>query len=95
MRYNAEATGEKYRDIAKAMGVEGVDAMSLEEARRAACDAVAQLSKDVGIPENLKGIVREEDLDFLAQSAMDDACRPGNPKDPTKEDIIGLYRALL
>ena len=95
MRYNAEATGEKYRDIAKAMGVEGVDAMSLEEARRAACDAVAQLSKDAGIPENLKGIVREEDLDFLAQSAMDDACRPGNPKDPTKEDIIGLYRALL
>ena len=95
MRYNAEATGEKYRDIAKAMGVEGVDAMSLEEARRAACDAVAQLSKDVGIPENLKGIVREEDLDFLAQSAMDDACRPGNPKDPTKEDIIGLYRARL
>lgn len=95
MRYNAEATGEKYRDIAKAMGVEGVDAMPIEEARRAACDAVAQLSKDVGIPENLKGIVKEEDLDFLAQSAMDDACRPGNPKDPTKEDIIALYKSLL
>ena len=95
MRYNADATGEKYRDIAKAMGVQGVDAMTLEEARAAACDAVAQLSKDVGIPENLKGIVKEEDIDFLAQSAMDDACRPGNPKDPTKEDIIALYKELL
>ena len=95
MRYNAEATGEKYRDIAKAMGVEGVDNMTLDEARKAACDAVAQLSKDVGIPENLKGIVKEEDIDFLAQSAMDDACRPGNPKDPTKEDIAALYRSLL
>ena len=95
MRYNAEATGEKYRDIAKAMGVDGVDKMTLDEARKAACDAVAQLSKDVGIPENLKGIVKEEDIDFLAQSAMDDACRPGNPKDPTKEDIIALYKSLL
>ena len=95
MRYNAEATGEKYRDIAKAMGVEGVDKMTLDEARKAACDAVAQLSKDVGIPENLKGIVKEDDIDFLAQSAMDDACRPGNPKDPTKEDIIALYKSLL
>lgn len=95
MRYNAEATGEKYRDIAKAMGVGGTDGMSVEEARNAACDAVARLAKDVGIPENLKGIVKEEDIDFLAQSAMDDACRPGNPKDPTKEDIINLYRELL
>ena len=95
MRYNAEATGEKYRDIAKAMGVDDVDKMTLDEARKAACDAVAQLSKDVGIPENLKGIVKEEDIDFLAQSAMDDACRPGNPKDPTKDDIIALYKSLL
>ncbi len=95
MRYNAEATGEKYRDIAKAMGVEGVDKMTLAEAREAACDAVAKLSKDVGIPQDLKGIVKEEDIDFLAQSAMDDACRPGNPKDPTKEDIIALYKSLL
>ena len=95
MRYNADATGVKYRDIAKAMGVQGVDEMTLEDARKAACDAVAQLSKDVGIPENLKGIVKEEDIDFLAQSAMDDACRPGNPKDPTKEDIINLYKELL
>ena len=95
MEYNAEATGEKYRDIAKAMGVEGVDAMSLEDARKAAVAAVKQLSEDVGIPKDLKDIVKEEDLDFLAQSAMDDACRPGNPKDPTKEDIIALYKALL
>lgn len=92
MEYNAEATGEKYRDIAKAMGVEGVDEMSLEDARKAAVAAVKQLSEDVGIPKDLKNIVKEEDLDFLAQSAMDDACRPGNPKDPTKEDIIALYR---
>ena len=95
MEYNAEATGEKYRDIAKAMGVEGVDEMSLEDARKAAVVAVKQLSEDVGIPKDLKNIVKEEDLDFLAQSAMDDACRPGNPKDPTKEDIIALYKALL
>ena len=95
MEYNAEATGEKYRDIAKAMGVEGVDKMSLEDARKAAVAAVKQLSEDVGIPKDLKNIVKEEDLDFLAQSTMDDACRPGNPKDPTKEDIIALYKALL
>ncbi len=95
MEYNAEATGEKYRDIAKAMGVEGVDELSLEDARKAAVAAVKQLSEDVGIPKDLKNIVKEEDLDFLAQSAMDDACRPGNPKDPTKEDIIALYKALL
>ena len=95
MAYNAEATGEKYRDIAKAMGIEGVDKMTLDEARKAAVDAVRQLSEDVGIPKDLKGIVKEEDLDFLAQSAMDDACRPGNPKDPTKEDIIALYKSLL
>ncbi len=95
MAYNAEATGEKYRDIAKAMGVKGVDGMTIAEARKCACEAVAKLSKDVGIPQNLKGIVKEEDIDFLAQSAMDDACRPGNPKDPVKEDIINLYKSLL
>ena len=95
MEYNAEATGEKYRDIAKAMGVEGVDKMTLDEARKAAIDAVKQLSADVGIPKDLKGIVKEEDLDFLAQPAMDAACRPGNPKDLTKEDIIALYKSLL
>lgn len=95
MAYNADATGDKYRDIAKAMGVKNVDKMTLTEARKAACEAVAKLSKDVGIPQNLKGIVREDDIDFLAQSAMDDACRPGNPKEPTKEDIINLYKSLL
>lgn len=95
MRYNAEATGEKYRDIAKAMGVVGTEDMSTDEYRKAACDAVAKLSVDVGISRSLKGIVKEEDIDFLAQSAMDDACRPGNPKDPTKEDIIALYKSLL
>lgn len=95
MAYNAEATGEKYREIARAMGVEGVDDMTVEEYRKAAVDAVKQLSVDVGIPQDLKAIVKEEDIDFLAQSAMDDACRPGNPKDPTKEDIIALYKSLL
>lgn len=95
MAYNADATGEKYREIAKVLGVEGTEKMTPAEYRKAAVDAVAKLSKDVGIPENLIGIVREEDIDFLAQSAMDDACRPGNPKDPTKEDIIALYKSLL
>ena len=95
MAYNAECTGEKYRDIAKAMGVKGTENMTVEEYRKAACDAVAQLSKDVGIPQDLKGIVKEKDIDFLAQSAMDDACRPGNPKEPTKEDIVSLYKSLL
>ena len=95
MEYNAPCTGEKYRDIAKAMGVEGVDAMTLEDARKAAIDAVKQLSMDVGIPADLKEIVKAEDLDFLAQSAYDDACRPGNPRDTSKEEIIELYKALL
>ncbi len=95
MRYNADMTGTKYRDIAIAMGVKDVDKMSQEEYRNAACDAVKQLSIDVGIPQDLKGILKEEDIDFLAQSAMDDACRPGNPKAPAKEDIIALYKSLL
>ncbi|MDD6270436.1 MAG: lactaldehyde reductase [Ruminococcus sp.] len=95
MEYNAPATGEKYRDIAKAMGVEGVDAMSLEEARKAAVDAVKQLSKDVGIPADLKDIVKPEDVDFLAQSAYDDACRPGNPRDTSVEEIKQLYLSLM
>ena len=95
MEYNAPATGEKYRDIAKAMGVEGTEKMSQAEYRKAAVEAVRQLSKDVGIPQDLKAIVKEEDVRFLAESAMADACRPGNPKDPTLEDIIGLYRSLM
>ena len=95
MEYNAEATGEKLRDVAIAMGVEGVENMSHEEYRKAAVDAVKKLSQDVGIPADLKAIVKPEDLDFLTQSAMDDACRPGNPKEPTFEDIKGLYLKLM
>ena len=95
MEYNAEATGEKYRDIAKAMGVEGTENMSQEEYRKAAIDAVRQLSIDVGIPQDLKEIVKEEDIPFLAQSAYDDACRPGNPKETSVEDIAKLYKSLL
>ena len=91
MEYNAPCTGTKYKDIAIAMGVEGVENMSQEEYRKAAVDAVKKLSADVGIPADLKAIVKAEDVDFLAQSAMDDACRPGNPKDPTFEDIKNLY----
>lgn len=95
MEYNAEATGEKYRDIAKAMGVSGTDGMTQEEYRKAAVDAVKQLSSDVGIPADLKDIVKEEDIPFLAQSAYDDACRPGNPKETSVEDITMLYKSLL
>lgn len=95
MEYNAPATGEKYRDIAKAMGVEGVDAMSIEDARKAAIDAVKQLSQDVGIPADLKEIVKPEDVDFLAQSAYDDACRPGNPRDTSVAEIKELYLSLM
>ena len=95
MEYNAEATGEKLKDVAIAMGVEGVEKMSQEEYRKAAVDAVKKLSQDVGIPADLKAIVKPEDLDFLTQSAMDDACRPGNPKEPTFEDIKSLYLKLM
>jgi len=95
MEYNAEATGEKLREVAIAMGVEGVEKMSQEEYRKAAVDAVKKLSQDVGIPADLKAIVKPEDLDFLTQSAMDDACRPGNPKEPTFEDIKNLYLKLM
>lgn len=95
MEYNAPATGEKYRDIAKAMGVGGVDAMTLDEARKAAVDAVKQLSQDVGIPADLKEIVKPEDVDFLAQSAYDDACRPGNPRETSVEEIKALYLSLM
>ena len=95
MEYNAPSTGEKYRDIAKAMGVKGVDDMSLEEARKAAVAAVKQLGSDVGIPDDLSEIVKDEDVDFLAQSAYDDACRPGNPRDTSVEEIKALYRSLM
>ena len=95
MAYNADCTGEKYKDIAIAMGVEGVDKMTQEEYRKAAVDAVRKLAEDVGIPTTLKGIVKEEDIDALAQDAYNDACRPGNPKDVTLEDIKELFKSLI
>lgn len=95
MEYNAPSTGEKYRDIAKAMGVSGTENMNQEEYRKAAVDAVKQLSKDVGIPADLKEIVKEEDIPFLAQSAYDDACRPGNPRETSVEEITELYKSLI
>ena len=95
MEYNADATGEKYRDIAKAMGVSGTESMTQEEYRKAAVDAVKRLSADVGIPADLKEIVKEEDVLFLSESAVADACTPGNPKEASLEDIIGLYKSLL
>ena len=94
MEYNAECTGEKYKEIAKAMGVEGVDDMSVEEYRKAAVDAVRKLSVDVGIPTKLEDL-KEEDLSFLAESAHADACAPGNPKDASVEDLKDLFRKLM
>lgn len=94
MEYNADCTGEKYREIAHAMGVKGVDDMSVEEYRKAAIDAVAQLSVDVGIPTKLEAI-KEDDLDFLAESAHADACAPGNPKDASVEDLKALFRKIM
>ncbi len=94
MEYNADCTGEKYREIARAMGVKGVDDMSVEEYRKAAIDAVAQLSVDVGIPTKLEAI-KEDDLDFLAESAHADACAPGNPKDASVEDLKVLFRKIM
>ena len=94
MEYNADCTGEKYREIARAMGVKGVDDMSVEEYRKAAIDAVAQLSGDVGLPTKLEAI-KEDDLDFLAESAHADACAPGNPKDASVEDLKALFRKIM
>ncbi|MDU7967666.1 MAG: lactaldehyde reductase [Paeniclostridium sordellii] len=95
MEYNAEVTGDKYKYIAKAMGVENVENMSVTEYRKAAVDAVKKLSSDVGIPSNLKDIVKVEDIEFLSKSAYEDACRPGNPKETSIEDIANLYKSLL
>ena len=94
MEYNQEFTGEKYREIARAMGVEGVDQMTQEAYRKAAVDAVKQLSADVGIPA-VNEKVREEDLDVLAADAYADACRPGNPRDTNVEDLKSLYRKIM
>ena len=95
MEYNKDAVGEKLRDVAKAMGVANTEKMSKEEYQKAAIDAVKKLAEDVGIPKDLKNIVKPEDVDFLSQSAMDDACRPGNPRDPKLEDIQDLFKSLL
>ncbi len=94
MEYNADCTGEKYREIARAMGVKGVDDMSVDEYRKAAVDAVQKLSVDVGIPTKLEAI-KEDDLDFLAESAHADACAPGNPKDASVEDLKALFRKIM
>ena len=94
MEYNQECTGEKYREIARAMGVAGVDEMTQEEYRKAAIDAVKKLSADVGIPSVLEA-VKEEDLQFLADSAHADACAPGNPKDASVEDLKDLFRKIM
>lgn len=95
MEYNAPCTGEKYRDIAKAMGVKGTENMSQEEYRKAAVGAVKQLAEDVGITLSLKGVVKEEDVHALAVDAFADACRPGNPRDTSVEEIEALYRSLM
>lgn len=94
MEFNQEYTGERLREVARAMGVKGVDAMTQEEYRKAAIDAVKQLSKDVGIPETLDKIT-EEDLDQLATDALNDACYPGNPREATKEQVIEMFRKLM
>lgn len=95
MEYNACATGEKYREIARVMGVKDVDKMSQNEYRKAAIDAIKQLAKDVGIPENLVGIVKKEDVRALSESAYADACRPGNPRETSVEDIEKIFLSLL
>lgn len=94
MEYNAPYTGEKYRDIAMAMGVD-TEGMTQDEYRKAACEAVRKLASDVGIPADLKEIVKEEDLDFLSESAIADACCPGNPRDTSVEEIKALYKSLI
>ena len=95
MKFNASKSGTKYREIARAMGVKGVDKMTPPEYRKAAIAAVEKLSKDVGIPPTLSGVLKKEDVKFLAESAFADACRPGNPRDCTVKDIEKLYLSLM
>ena len=95
MKYNAPATGDRYRAIAKAMGVKDADKMPIAQARKAAIAAVEKLSADVGIPPNLKGVLKKEDIKFLSESAYADACRPGNPRECTVDSIAKLYRSLM
>ena len=95
MEYNAPFTGEKYREIARAMGVKGVDSMTADEYRKAAVDAVATLAKDVGVECSLKGVAKEEDIHQMSVDAYADACRPGNPRETSVEDIEAIYRSLM
>jgi len=95
LEYNAPVAGKRYRAIGKAMGVDGIDLMDDDEAAKATIAAVKQLSKDVGIPADLKGILKEEDVDFLTASAYADACCPGNPRDTNPEEIAALYRSMM
>ncbi|MBF0010278.1 lactaldehyde reductase [Enterococcus casseliflavus] len=96
MKYNKDFTGEKYREIASVLGIEGAETMSLEDVRDAACQAIDQLSKDVGIPATISELgVKEEDIPAIAKDALNDVCTPGNPRDTTLEEIIELYRSLM
>lgn len=96
MKYNKDFTGEKYREIAIVLGIEGADTMSLEDVRDAACQAIDQLSKDVGIPATISELgVKEEDIPAISKDALNDVCTPGNPRDTTLEEIIELYRSLM
>ena len=95
LEYNKEVAGERYRAIGEAMGVMDIEKMNDAQAADATIAAVKQLSADVGIPTDLKGILKEEDVDFLAESAFADACCPGNPRDTSVEEIKALYRSLL
>ena len=95
MKFNSSVSGTKYRDIARVMGVEGLDKMNIVQARKAAIEAVEKLAADVGIPTTLRGALKKEDIPFLAKSAYNDACRPGNPRDCTVADIEKLYKSLL
>ena len=95
LEYNVSAAGARYRAIGKAMRVDGIDSMDDDAAAQATIDAVKQLSADVGIPANLKGILKEEDVQFLSESAFADACCPGNPRETSVEEIAALYRSLI
>ena len=95
LEYNAPVAGKRYRAIGKAMGVDGIDYMDDEQACKATIDAVKKLSADVGIPADLKGILKEEDVQFLSDSAFADACCPSNPRDTNVEEIKALYRSMM
>ena len=96
LKFNAPETGEKYREIARVMGVADVDAMDQETYRQAAIDVIQKLADDVGIPKSLSEAgVKREDIPFLAESAFNDACTPGNPRDVTVDEIIGIYESIF